>query len=323
MREKLLTVNVVTYNHAKYIEECLDSILMQETDFDFTVRIFDDASTDGTQDICRKYKEKYPDKIELFLAEKNLGLNENGVLNNPLRSYENIDTPYYLYIEGDDKRLNKFGFQKQVDALEAHPECSFCASRTCNDYNMHGYPSIEQKIYSKEFVVNNYKYYYYVALLSRIVRTNCISFDEKYQNAYLVDISQMFELLKKGSMYFIDEIFGYYRYTGEGAVTKMKFFDRVFQNASQLKKYNDYTNDEFSNNLALIFNQENNWSFSNILNEKCKKHPLRSEESIFKKIKHYILPPILIDFLNLPRDFSRFLKRQKLAKKNKKQIKKG
>ena len=315
MREKLLTVNVVTYNHAKYIEECLDSILMQETDFDFTVRIFDDGSTDGTQDICRKYKEKYPDKIELFLAEKNLGLNENGVLINPLRSHDDIQTPYYLYIEGDDKRINKKGFQKQVDALEAHPECSFCASRTCNDYNMAGYPLIAQKIYSKEFVVDNYKHYYFVTLSSRIVRTNCISLNEKYQLAYLIDISQMFELLKKGSMYFIDEIFAYYRHTGEGIVTKMKFFDRVFQNASQLKKYNDYTNGEFLNNLALIFNQENNWLFSNILNEKYKKHQFSNRESVFKKLKHYILPPILIDFLNLPRDISRKIRNK--SKKDK------
>ena len=69
-----LTVNVITYNHEKYIKDCLDSILMQKTDFNFIIRIFDDASTDKTQEICKLYKEKYPDKIELYFAEKNLGM---------------------------------------------------------------------------------------------------------------------------------------------------------------------------------------------------------------------------------------------------------
>ena len=90
-RTTKLTVNVITYNHEKYIQECLDSILMQKTDFDYIIRVFDDASTDTTQDILKQYKEKYPDKFELFLAEKNLSADKDGTFFNTIRAYKDIN----------------------------------------------------------------------------------------------------------------------------------------------------------------------------------------------------------------------------------------
>ncbi len=35
----LLTVRILTYNHAEYIEGCIQGVLMQQTDFDFEVLI--------------------------------------------------------------------------------------------------------------------------------------------------------------------------------------------------------------------------------------------------------------------------------------------
>ena len=66
----LLTVNVVTYNQALWISQCLESILAQQTNFGIVIRIFDDCSTDGTTEICQKYAEKYPEKIKFFPTQK-------------------------------------------------------------------------------------------------------------------------------------------------------------------------------------------------------------------------------------------------------------
>ena len=99
MKKALLTVNIITYNHVKYIEECIKSILAQKTNFKFIIRIFDDCSTDGTTEICEKYANKYPKKIQLYKADHNLGV-KRGVYVNALRSYENIkklDEFYTLY----------------------------------------------------------------------------------------------------------------------------------------------------------------------------------------------------------------------------------
>lgn len=45
------------YNVEKYIEQCLDSILTQQTKYSFIVKVVDDGSTDKTLEILNnKYK---------------------------------------------------------------------------------------------------------------------------------------------------------------------------------------------------------------------------------------------------------------------------
>ena len=48
-----VSVCVITYNQEKYIAQCLQSIVDQETDFDFEIIVGDDCSTDGTREIVR------------------------------------------------------------------------------------------------------------------------------------------------------------------------------------------------------------------------------------------------------------------------------
>ena len=54
-----LTVLCTTYNHEKYIEETIQGFLIQETDFPFEIIIHDDASTDHTADIIRRYEARF------------------------------------------------------------------------------------------------------------------------------------------------------------------------------------------------------------------------------------------------------------------------
>ncbi|RUM44169.1 MAG: glycosyl transferase, partial [Hydrogenimonas sp.] len=54
----------IAYNHEKYIEDALDSILMQETEFPFEIIVRDDCSTDTTQTIIKRYVKKYPHIIQ-------------------------------------------------------------------------------------------------------------------------------------------------------------------------------------------------------------------------------------------------------------------
>ena len=78
--EPIVSVTVATYQHVDYIKECLDGILMQETSFPYEVIIGEDGSIDGTQEICKEYAEKHPDKIRLFIRDRNLSQykRENG-----------------------------------------------------------------------------------------------------------------------------------------------------------------------------------------------------------------------------------------------------
>jgi glycosyltransferase involved in cell wall biosynthesis len=63
------------YNGERYIGEALDSLLGQ-TFTDFELVICDNASSDGTEDICRSYVEK-EDRIRYVRNERNIGAARN------------------------------------------------------------------------------------------------------------------------------------------------------------------------------------------------------------------------------------------------------
>lgn len=72
-----VSVCIPTFNGARYIKECLDSVLSQSMK-DMEVIIVDDQSTDTTWGVLQGYSALYPEAhIRLFRNEENLGLVAN------------------------------------------------------------------------------------------------------------------------------------------------------------------------------------------------------------------------------------------------------
>ena len=63
-----VTVSCMTYNHSKFITDAMNGFTMQQTSFPFVCTIVDDASTDGEQDVIRKYVEENFDFSEGSVA---------------------------------------------------------------------------------------------------------------------------------------------------------------------------------------------------------------------------------------------------------------
>ena len=55
-----VTVQIVTFNHASFIKDALEGVLMQKTNFPFEIILGDDESQDGTREICIEYAKNYP-----------------------------------------------------------------------------------------------------------------------------------------------------------------------------------------------------------------------------------------------------------------------
>jgi glycosyltransferase involved in cell wall biosynthesis len=111
-----LSVCVITYNHGKYIAECLQSIVDQQTDFDFEVIVSDDCSTDGTQAIVREFAETFPSRIKAVLRPARLGGTKNYLLTHGLARGE-----YVAHMDGDDLMLpGKLAAQARY--LDNYPE---------------------------------------------------------------------------------------------------------------------------------------------------------------------------------------------------------
>lgn len=119
--EPVVSICCITYNHEKYIEEAIDSFLMQETNFPFEVVIGEDCSTDNTRKIVEKYKENYPNIIKLIVSENNVGMQANGQ-----RTMDACKGEYIAACEGDDYWMDAEKLQIQKDFLESNPEYIIC-----------------------------------------------------------------------------------------------------------------------------------------------------------------------------------------------------
>lgn len=103
------------YNCEDTLDEAIESIFNQ-TYTDWELIMCDDASTDCTYEIAKKYYDKYPDKIKLIKNKKNQGLNIT--LNNCLKI---ADGEYIARMDGDDISISE-RLEKEVNFLETHRE---------------------------------------------------------------------------------------------------------------------------------------------------------------------------------------------------------
>ena len=113
-----VSVVVITYNHERYIRQALDSVLSQQTSFDFEVIISEDCSTDTTREIIFEYSKRYPDKIRLLLSETNV--RSPWVVQRAIMAAHG---EYVALLEGDDYWISPQKLQKQAEFMDTHPEC--------------------------------------------------------------------------------------------------------------------------------------------------------------------------------------------------------
>lgn len=118
MTEPLVSVKMITYNHAPFIAQAIEGILQQMTNFAFELVIGEDCSTDGTREIVFEYQKKHPDIIRVVTSDENVGMKKNG-----LRVLEACQGKYLAFCEGDDYWHHHLKLQKQADYLEKHEEC--------------------------------------------------------------------------------------------------------------------------------------------------------------------------------------------------------
>lgn len=122
-REIMVSVTMISYNHAPYLRQCLDSILMQKVNFRYEVIIGEDCSPDNSREILKEYEAKYPDIFVMLYNEQNMGVSQNSA-----NVKKHIRGKYVVGGETDDFWTDKNRLQKQFDFLETHPEYVAVAS---------------------------------------------------------------------------------------------------------------------------------------------------------------------------------------------------
>jgi len=139
MKDKgTLTVLLVTYNHEKYIEKSLKSILDQKIDIEFDIMVADDASTDNTLRLIRNMEQMHS-TVQFNYLDHSVNL---GITNNYKRAFSACKSEYIAIMEGDDYWVTPLKLSKQVDFLESHWECEMCATNyfVLEESRCHYYP---------------------------------------------------------------------------------------------------------------------------------------------------------------------------------------
>lgn len=120
----LVSVIVTTYNHERYLEMALATILGQEGDFGVEIVLGEDCSSDGTLDICKHYFQCNPERINLIVSTENVGWRENY-----RRCVEAARGKYIAFCDGDDYFLDTEHLAMQVAIMEQNPNVGLCYAR--------------------------------------------------------------------------------------------------------------------------------------------------------------------------------------------------
>lgn len=91
-----ISVIVITYNHEKYISECIESLINQTLP-PFEIIVVDDFSTDNTREILNSWQTKYPERINVVKNSVNLGIGLTAV-----KEMKSSKGELISWLEGDD-----------------------------------------------------------------------------------------------------------------------------------------------------------------------------------------------------------------------------
>lgn len=258
-----VSVICITYNHEKFLRECLDSIVCQRTNFPFEIIVHDDKSTDKTIEIIKEYKTRYPHLIVPILEKENQYSKTKSIVEDFALPY--AKGKYIAICEGDDKWCDESKLQKQYDFMESHPDYVACFHNTImHDLSGKNPDQLFNKF--KEITELTAEYIFkdrYVHTTSYFIKKEYYKKLEFGRNCWFGDFAILTALFSKGRLSALPEVMSVYNFNNKEGVMKSQVGSSIEKqiNSAQveidyLNKYNNYTklnyNDYISNRISNI-----------------------------------------------------------------------
>lgn len=227
-----VSIWMVTYNHEDYIVQAVESIMIQITSFDYKLFIGEDCSTDETRAICIDLKEKYPDKIELLLQNKNTGAYKNA--EKVFKKCFESGAKYIALCEGDDYWTDSLKLEKQVDFLENNKSYSMvCTNAEIIDN--HDFIKRKRFEFENSFDID----------VKYLLKNNHITTCTVMANSSLLKLRKpakinfpdkhiWLTLLENGKCFYLNEITARYRMHDKG------FYSVLKESSKSIKRIEDY-----------------------------------------------------------------------------------
>jgi glycosyltransferase involved in cell wall biosynthesis len=215
----VVTIIAPTYNHEKYISECIKSAIAQTFE-DWEMLVMNDGSTDRTADIVESFV-KIDQRIKL-VNQQNVGIFRLSETYN--KALKIAKGKYIAILEGDDC-WQRQKLEKQVRIMECNSEVVVCwgqaesvnADRTTVYSLSPEANSSDSKYFNNDpvgCIMNIFLYRNCVPALTMLIRKDCLLQIGGFQQGFglpLVDLPTLYELSLKGNFIFIPETLGIWR----------------------------------------------------------------------------------------------------------------
>ncbi|MBA3648349.1 MAG: glycosyltransferase [Chitinophagales bacterium] len=235
MEGPLVSIITPTYNHARFLDACIQSALNQ-TYLNWEMIIVNDGSTDNTEHIAKAYTTK-DSRIKLF-TQKNKGAFK--LVETYNFALDNTNGKYIAILEGDDLWESQ-KLELQIKALETDENIVLTWGRAkVIDADQTKIDSVEPDMHETQSILfdntpagNLLKVLYFrncIPALTIVIRKFIllqIGGFKSGKNLPLIDYPTILELSLKGKFYFDEAVLGAWRTYGN-QVTK-KFTVEIFK----------------------------------------------------------------------------------------------
>jgi len=206
-----VSVCVPTYNYARYLSACIESVLAQSFG-DFELVVIDDCSSDGTTEVMRRYLGD--ERVRYRTNPVNLGM-----VGNWNRCLSEATGEYVKFVFGDDLLSSPEALERMVEVLDRRPAVTLVSSsrriidsesrvvRTLSHFRgsreIEGTYAINLCLYVQKNIVGEPS----VVMFRR--NRSARGFHPGY--CQIVDLEMWFHLLEQGNLYYIDELLSSFR----------------------------------------------------------------------------------------------------------------
>ena len=230
MRPKV-SVLASFYNLAPYVDQTLQSVLSQQTTFDVEVVCADDGSDDGTQEKLHDWCSRFPDKIRMFVMERQPGVKQDNRSRirrlNAIRGrlFREARGEYICYLDGDDFYTDVHKLQKQADILDADTAHQYvaCGHNGCYYWQSTGKTKpIEKPIRECGLTAREYWSFLYIHTNALMFRNLGLQGIDPYASGVTIDDNMLTaQFLPYGGIYYLPDCMFDYRQT-EGSTFHLR-----------------------------------------------------------------------------------------------------
>ena len=214
MERTLVSVVMITYAHEEFIQQAINSILLQEGKFDLELIVANDCSPDNTDNLIKEIIKNHQKSgsVKYTRHTSNKGMSANVIW-----ALEQAQGKYIALCEGDDYWTDVHKIQKQLTFLENHIDYSLCCggyisknviTNENKEVIIKKYDKIDDKGFT--FTLNEMSKEWITKTFTSFFRRDCLDFSMITKYAYFRDIHLFYHLMvfKKG--YYFTTVFGVY-----------------------------------------------------------------------------------------------------------------